>query len=209
MAKPDQVVCAKGPLAAVWRGTSEQLLHLEWLVVTTNVVTLHAFSLACLIFTTELWRNVAFDPGIWINQTFFYEVWTALTDMKKRKVKKGREARELVSQHIKPYMEANLLEERIEFKCAAAVGAYEAEKMQAAFVTNIKLRFGNMLRCAVNLLLGVKVGVAALKAQMEERGATDDEIKAACKERFWDPARQAKVALAARKPDLSDIPLQS
>ncbi|KAJ2761520.1 hypothetical protein IWQ56_005239, partial [Coemansia nantahalensis] len=28
-------------------------------------------------------------------------------------------------------------------------------------------------------------------------------------ERFWDPARQAKVALAARKPDLSDIPLQS
>ncbi|KAJ2790113.1 hypothetical protein H4R21_006582, partial [Coemansia helicoidea] len=135
--------------------------------------------------------------------------WTALTDIQKRKVTKGLDARNLVNQHIKTYMEASELGERIKFNCAAAIGAYEAEKMQAAFVSNIKLRFGSMLRCAVNLLLGVKVGVAALRAEMEERGATDDEIKAACKELYWDPARQAKVALAARRPDLSDIPLRS
>ncbi|KAJ2766885.1 hypothetical protein IWQ57_004179, partial [Coemansia nantahalensis] len=156
-----------------------------------------------------MWRNVAFDPGKFVNQAFFYEAWTALTDIQKRKVTKGLDARNLVNQHIKTYMEASELGERIKFNCAAAIGAYEAEKMQAAFVSNIKLRFGSMLRCAVNLLLGVKVGVAALRAEMEERGATDDEIKAACKELYWDPARQAKVALAARRPDLSDIPLRS
>ncbi|KAJ2709553.1 hypothetical protein H4R19_004194, partial [Coemansia spiralis] len=201
----DDIVCTKVPLAAVWKGSADQLSRLEWLVNTTNFVTIHVYALANYVFTAELEANKAFDPGVWLSQTFFYEVWTSLTSMEKRDAKVAQVARGLVNKHVDAYKAAAGLSKPIEFPCAGQVAGYEARKMAAAYKAHISLRFGDTLRCAANILLNVKQATADLSAAMEAGGSTKQQIKQACYEQVQKPAGLLKAALATRIPDLSSF----
>ncbi|KAJ1718510.1 hypothetical protein LPJ61_006590, partial [Coemansia biformis] len=169
------------------------------------MVTMHAYALSCYIFLTELASNKAFDPGIYLNDTFFREAWTSLTDMKKRVAVKAQAARDLVNKYVGTYKEAAGLDKPIEFPCAGQVAMYEAIKMVAAYKTNISLWFGDSLRCAINLLLDVKQATANLSAAMSVAGHSKQEIQQACYERYRKPAGLVKVALGSRIPDLSSF----
>ncbi|KAJ2710468.1 hypothetical protein H4R19_003734 [Coemansia spiralis] len=132
------------------------------------------------IFIREM-QQTEFDPSALLNQTFFKEVFMCLTTRTPGRV--GDETarmRAVVKQHVVRFMRLARLQP-VEFNNGGQTAMYEADQVLTAYTVNIKLRYGNCLRTAVNRLLRVRERTQELRQAL--RGSPPDEVQAAV--RHW------------------------
>ncbi|KAJ2802197.1 hypothetical protein H4R21_002510 [Coemansia helicoidea] len=203
MEEPDEVEDIKVPLSVVWHAI-QLLPALNVLVHKAHYVTTHAYTMAAWIFINEIHDDDTFDPEPFITLTFFKEVWLALTTRKRRgNVKKDtKDARTLIDKYLDVYL-ASADIRPVVFNNPSQTGMYEAKRMLTAYTNHVKMRFGDYLRYAINLLLDTKARTAAIKRRMADASKT--AIRQACNEQVWQPARRAKEAIARRNPDLAAL----
>ncbi|KAJ2803269.1 hypothetical protein H4R21_002099 [Coemansia helicoidea] len=203
MEEPDETEAIKVPLSVVWHAI-QLLPALNILVHKANYVTTHAYTLAAWIFINEIHDDDTFDPEPFITYTFFKEVWLALTTRKRyKKVQDDtRDARALIDKYLEAYLITADIKP-VAFRSPNQLATYEARRMLTAYTNHVKMRFGDYLRYAINLLLDTKARTAAIKRRMA--GASKSAIRQACNAGIWQPARRAKEEIARRNPDLAAL----
>jgi hypothetical protein len=67
--------------------------------------------------------------------------------------------------------------------------------MYTAYANNIRMRFGNHLRRAVNTLLNIRTRMAQLRRELRQNGSDQETISRRIFEEITRPARQLKEAI--------------
>ncbi|KAJ1726128.1 hypothetical protein LPJ61_005400, partial [Coemansia biformis] len=204
MASKDGIVAIKVPLEAVWTGRN-YLPMLDILVHKVNFLSAHTWQFARWILVAEMEHDDAFDPGGFITDTFFGEVFQCMTTRRPclDVGRKTKDARCLIGRHLDNYMAAAELDiVRWDNNCGQPA-MYEAKRMVAAYKASITLRFVSTLNYSINFLLHVKQRRAELRQAMA--GRSHEEFLSACRRLVWEPARAAKQAIQWRNPDLTGL----
>ncbi|KAJ2827428.1 hypothetical protein FBU31_003174, partial [Coemansia sp. 'formosensis'] len=242
----DAISCLKAPLQAVgWR--KDMVDGLEILVKNTHYLTTHAYQLVRWIFVFELVRtDYAFDPGLYMEKTFFYYIFMSLVnfkhpksddpeeptepnDPKEPKPKKAKTSKATASTTPSPVAKLpppilpshakaqkgdimQLIEYYLNDYCMSAqyakkdystmsrVADYVGGEMATAYKVNIKLRYGERLRYAVNSILNTRLKASEIRERMEKEGRSNREIHAECERVVWAPAREVKEAIGLGVP---------
>ncbi|GAA5803639.1 hypothetical protein HPULCUR_009122 [Helicostylum pulchrum] len=82
--------------------------------------------------------------------------------------------------------------------------AYEATKIQTAYINSLSLQFGNKLRMVINKVVKFKERVAHLTNELKKKSCADKEIKLSVKSDIIDPITQLKLAISLK--DINQIP---
>ncbi|KAJ2801588.1 hypothetical protein H4S07_004895, partial [Coemansia furcata] len=242
----DAISSLKAPLQAV--GWHEDMLPgLEILVKNTHYLVTHAYQLVRWIFVFELVRtDFAFDPGLYMEQTFFYHVLMSLANYEEPKTddpgkptepdkseepkpKKAKTSKAAASTTPSPIAKLpppvlpshakvqkgdilRLIEYYLDDYCASAqyakkdygamsrIATYASSEMATSYKVNIKLRYGERLRYAVNSILNTHQKASEIRERMEKEGRSNREIHAECERVVWAPAREVKEAIGLGVP---------
>ncbi|PHZ17987.1 uncharacterized protein RHIMIDRAFT_14714 [Rhizopus microsporus ATCC 52813] len=82
----------------------------------------------------------------------------------------------------------------------------EGTKIYTAYVNNVHLRFGQHLRCAVNVLLDIRQQTAGLRRDLSIQVMDDDEIKHCIRQDIILPAQIFKQAISQQTIDMEQPP---
>ncbi|KAJ2882423.1 hypothetical protein H4R27_003455 [Coemansia aciculifera] len=107
------------------------------------------------------------------------------------------EFKELIAKHIYNYCaSAQFFPET--YKPMSSIARYVKDEIATAYAVNIKQRFGQRLRYAINSSLRTHQRVKEMYETMKFH--SDSEIRAKCEEQIWAPARAIKEAVQSRTP---------
>ncbi|KAJ2618622.1 hypothetical protein GGI26_006469, partial [Coemansia sp. RSA 1358] len=185
-----------------WRKEYDE--RLQALVRTTHELTACTFQLIRWIFVHELEEDSLFDSGGFLDQNFFSEVFQHLTGREEwpNVAKKTKRWRDLIKRHLPDYMAVTGIEPIALRALGQAIG-YEATKIKTAYLNNIKMRSGQHLRCAINVLLNTRAEKKAPRKEMA--GRLKNEFLRECEARIWLLAKQVKEAIRHRHPATSKL----
>ncbi|KAJ2074947.1 hypothetical protein GGI03_005317 [Coemansia sp. RSA 2337] len=214
----------KVPLDAVeWRPEFKEAL--EKLVLTVHCLVVHTYQLAWWTFVFEPLQTPDFNHRRFMDQMYFYYVFMALAEYKsrgkrkkakdERKTGKGKgkckhgkgrteksityKSKELITKHIDAYCVSAQYSSK-DYKSMSSIAKYVCREVFTAYAVNIKQRYGQRLRYAINSSLHTHQREKEMRAEMEKRLHTDSEIRAKCEEQIWAPARALKENIQLHMP---------
>ncbi|KAI8052248.1 hypothetical protein BDF22DRAFT_633594, partial [Syncephalis plumigaleata] len=161
-ANSGRVLAVKSSLSGIgWKKHHDVLRDFVNIVHTT---TFHAYSFAKYIFLREYKDDPNFKFEEYICEDFFKQVWLSLVT----RTRKGRpspktiQLREFIKKHLGNYLEFARYQPP-ELAYADQSAMYESRKMYVAYTNNVRLRFGDHLRRAVNKHFDVKEKLKDMK----------------------------------------------
>ncbi|KAG1457607.1 hypothetical protein G6F56_006577 [Rhizopus delemar] len=101
----DRIISVKSSITGIgWR--AQYLPILEQFVTTVSITTNHAYSFSKFTFLHELDNGTDFDMASYINKDFFSEVWIALIDYNKERVRAAKTViyHTLIKHHLDAYL---------------------------------------------------------------------------------------------------------
>ncbi|KAJ2454194.1 hypothetical protein EV183_001679 [Coemansia sp. RSA 2336] len=200
--KKSDVAVIKTSLQSLnWK--TDHVQALRQLVGVTHNLTVHTYQLARWVFINKLQDDPSFDPATRFGTNFFASVFNALA---KRQYQKSSENKllttksnvALIDSYARSYMDAAGIEQA-DYGPMCQVAGHVNSMIEKDYLVNVNLRFGECLRRAINVLLGVKRQEAELKKSM--KGASRADIRKACSQQIWMPARHIKESLRSRHPN--------
>ncbi|KAI8056096.1 hypothetical protein BDF22DRAFT_324147 [Syncephalis plumigaleata] len=190
----ERVLAVKSSLSGIgWKKHHDVLRDFVNIVHTT---TFHAYSLLKYIFL-EQQHNRHFDMEKYIRVDFFKEVWLSLIKPKKAhgpQEKTGR-YRAFLDDHVRAYL-VHTGYKKPELAYAQQSATYEARKMYVAYTNNVRLRFGDHLRRAINEHFKVKKKLKDMRDGLP-KDVTADVIRKKTN-KITEPARTFKLAMVQR-----------
>ncbi|KAJ2833342.1 hypothetical protein FBU31_001923 [Coemansia sp. 'formosensis'] len=87
-----------------------------------------------------------------------------------------------------------------QYKKMGGIASYISTQMVTAYKVNIKQRYGERLRYAVNSILNTRQRAKKKRKDLEKKEEPQSEITAQCKREIWAPAREVKEAIGMRVP---------
>ncbi|KAI8047867.1 hypothetical protein BDF22DRAFT_462002 [Syncephalis plumigaleata] len=195
-ADSERVLAVKSSISGIgWK--KERRGALRDFVDIVHTTTFHAYSFAKYIFLREYKDNPNFKFEEYICEDFFKQVWLSLVT----RTRKGRpkpetiKLRKFIKKHLDDYLKFARYQPP-ELAYADQSATYEATKMHVAYTNNVRLRFGEFLRRAVNKHFKVKEMLKDMKERLPKDVKADElrkEIKA-----ITDPAKEFKLAMVHR-----------
>ncbi|KAI8053888.1 hypothetical protein BDF22DRAFT_644024 [Syncephalis plumigaleata] len=159
-----RVLAVKSSLSGIgWKRHYDELRNFVNIVHTT---TFHAYALAKYIFLKEHnKRNFKFEN--YIREDFFKQVWLSLIKPTRKSTPKEKTVRyrKFIKKHLKTYLK--LTDYQLpELAYAQQSATYEAKKMYVAYTNNVRLRFGDHLRRAINKFFDIKEKLKDMRKEM-------------------------------------------
>ncbi|KAJ2791801.1 hypothetical protein H4R20_006817, partial [Coemansia guatemalensis] len=189
-----------------WR--EDRLQDLRDLVRRVHNITTHTYQLARWIFVNEPVDDPTFNPGTLLKTNFFKTVFLSLVQPQRRSgikpKKQTKQNKDLVNKHVGAYMAAANIG-RPNYGAMSEIAGYVNTEIEKAYTENVHLRFGETLRHTINVLLDTKKRAKEMDKKMSEKGKSKAEIRKACSESIWRPAKKVKNALRSRYIDPNQL----
>ncbi|KAI8053376.1 hypothetical protein BDF22DRAFT_743303 [Syncephalis plumigaleata] len=201
-ADSERVLAVKSSISGIgWKKHHDVLRDFVDIVHTT---TFHAYAFAKYIFLKEHnKRNFKFEN--YIREDFFKQVWLSLIKRTEKGTTKEKTVRyrKFIKKHLKDYLKLTDYKPP-ELAYAQQSAGYEATKMYVAYTNNVRLRFGEFLRRAINKFFDVKEKLKDMRKEMlkDMKKELPEDVKAdelrARTRAITDPAKEFKLAMVHR-----------
>ncbi|CEG76128.1 hypothetical protein RMATCC62417_11065 [Rhizopus microsporus] len=176
LAPSDRILAAKSSVDGIgWNDLHRETL--ESFIERVHTTTMHAYSFSKFIFLRELSRARA---RLIIRYC------------------------ELIDQCLDDYLTITNYQ-RPNFVFAQQPAIIEGTKIYTAYVNNVRLRFGQHLRRAVNSLLRIWQRIVDLRRDLSAQGMDDDEIKHRIRQDIFLPAQTFKQAISQQPIDMEQF----
>ncbi|KAI8058110.1 hypothetical protein BDF22DRAFT_616097 [Syncephalis plumigaleata] len=202
-ANSGRVLAVKSSISGIgWK--KERRGALRDFVNIVHTTTFHAYAFAKYIFLKEHnKRNFKFEN--YIREDFFKQVWLSLIKRTEKGTTKEKTVRhrKFIKKHLKDYLKLTGYQPPV-LAYADQSATYEATKMYVAYTNNVRLRFGEFLRRAINKFFDVKEKLKDMRKEMlkDMKKELPEDVKAdelrARTSAITAPARTFKHEIAHR-----------